>query len=250
MMTIKLYFYNENLLDKAEEVKLLMLMNELLKEYEKRIYKNKRHLSELNNNEKMLGGLFLLCLICYSVLTFIFWKNNKALLIIVSITVLIMCLLMCLGNRIDNKNAEEKIKGFRINHIEELKKILKRQDHYYYSIRQIDVIIDWCDRKAEEENNVLDFFRPLTTFVAIILIPVSILVLDKSSGSEYSNSFVSSVVIYVFFCMLIATICAGIGPHVRDFLNRKKQVVKKLADDLRNLKLSEPYIPDTLSHKP
>ncbi|WAJ22080.1 hypothetical protein [Lacrimispora xylanolytica] len=221
-----------------------MLMEELLNIYDEKIFNNKHFFLRLKKGEKIIMISMLLCLIAYIILIFIFQDNTKGFLVSLGVVVILVCFLTWLNNKLYHKDMKEKIKNFKTYHLEELKKILKRHDHYYYSTRQIDTIIEWCDTEAQRESNFLTSIRPISTFAAVVFIPVSMMILDKCLGNEVNRQFISIVVIYGISYLLVFLLWLCYGPIIKDILNRRERMAEKLANDLRNLKLNEPRIPD------
>lgn len=115
-----------------------MLMEELLNTYDEKIFNKCHYFSQLKKGEKIIMMLNLLCLVAYYVMIRIFKDNTKMFLGCMIGVIILICFLMWLNNKLYRKDIDEKVKDFKINHLEELKMILKRHDYYYYSIRQID----------------------------------------------------------------------------------------------------------------
>lgn len=220
-----------------------MLMEELLNIYGEKIFNKKHFFLHLKKGEKIIMISMLLCLIAYFILIYIYQDNSKGYLVSLGIVTIIVCFLTWLNNKLYRKDIKEKIKDFKVNHLNVLKIILKRQDYYYYSIQQIDTIIEWCDIKAQRESNVLTSIRPIGTFAAVVFIPVSMMILDKCLGEEVNVRFVGIMAIYGMSFLLVFLLWLCYGPIIKDILNRRERMAEKLAHDLRNLKLFEPRIP-------
>jgi uncharacterized lipoprotein YehR (DUF1307 family) len=223
-----------------------MLIEELLSVYDDRIFKKRRLFSQLKKGEKVIMLLMLLCGLVFIVLMIKFQYNIKAFITSEVGTIVSICFLMWLDNKLYRKDMIEKIRKFKINNLEELKKILKRHDCNYYSLRQIDIIIEWCDMKAQRESGILTSIRPFSAFATVVFIPVSIMVLDKCLGNEINSHFISVIAAYSLSCLFVFLIWLCYGPIIKDILNRRERVAERLADDLRNLKLNEPNIPEEL----
>jgi hypothetical protein len=221
-----------------------MFMEELLNVYDKNIFNKKHFFLHLKKGEKIIMISMFLCLISYIILICIYRDNIKGVLVSLGVVLILVCFLTWLNNKLYHKDMKEKIKNFKLYHLEELKKILKRHDYYYYSTRQIDTIIEWCDMKSQRESNFLTSIRPISTFAAVVFIPVSMMILDKCLGNEVNRQFVSFVVIYGMSYLLVFLLWFCYGPLIKDILNRRERMAEKLANDLRNLKLNEPRIPD------
>lgn len=223
-----------------------MLIEELLSVYDERVLKKGHFFSQLKKGEKVIMLLMILSGIIYFFLTFIFHDNIKVYMVNQICTIISICFLMWLDNKLYHKGMIEKICEFRKNDLEEIKKILKRQDYNYYSLKQIDIIIEWCDMRAQRESGILTSIRPFSAYATVVFIPVSIMVLDKSLGNEINIRFISIIVIYILTCLFIFLIWIYLGPILKDIINRRGWVAERLADDLRNLKVSEPNIPEEI----
>lgn len=221
-----------------------MLMEELLNTYDKNIFNKKHFFRHLKKGEKIIIISMLLCFIAYFILLYIFQDNIKLILFSLGATIILVSFLTYLNNKLYSVDIKERINNYKRYHLEELKKILKNHDNYYYSIRQINTIIEWCDMKAQRESNFLTSIRPISTFAAVVFIPVSLIILDKCLGNQVNRQFISIVVIYGMSYLLVFLLWLCYGSVIKDIINRRERLAEKLAHDLRNLKLNEPKIPD------
>lgn len=221
-----------------------MYYQRLLYEYEKKMHRQKRRWNELIRKEKY----GLIAVIAFSVLllvsiTFLgfrasFWWK---LLTMVSYIGMISSVVYCeiYYRRYDDQKME------RYNgRLEAVKEILLNKQYRYYTVECIDKIIEWCDKYSGDDDIWICLLRPFGAFFTVVFIPVAIAVLEFwVNHTSNWKEVVLIAVAFILIAFLAFLLWYVFGAEVRDKLNKRRILAKKLAEDLRNLKLKEPKIP-------
>lgn len=223
-----------------------MYYQRLLSEYKKKVIKNHQKFKDKEKYEKIvlvfeLVGFFGFLL---SFLLGYLFSNIIYLIFSMIFLVIIIGSIIC-SEYFYRQFNEAKLKKYD-ERLEKVKSILKNCEYSYYYLDCIDNIIDWCDKYAEEDDIWIRIFKPFGVFFTIFFIPVLIVLLDtwiNKFGNKIEEVIVCVIAfILVAFCMFL--LWNAFGDTIKGKLNKKKYIAKQLAEDLRNLKLKEPRIPE------
>lgn len=227
-----------------------MYFQRLLYEYEKKMVEGKRNWKELPCKEKnslkavvFFGVLLLFSMVLLPCYSFIWWK----LLAVISYIGITVSMFLCESHY--RRYDENKMECYN-SRLENVKKILLDTQYKYYTIECIDIIIEWCDKYSEEDDIWIRLFRPFVTFVTVIFVPVSIVIIQYCiDGNPNWKDVVLIAIGFVLITFEVFLLWYVFGGELKSKLNKKRIMAKNLAEDLRNLKLKEPKIPKNFEEK-
>ena len=227
-----------------------MYYRRLLYEYEKKISKMKISWKERTDEEKkgfimvIVSGLFLFVLTICSVKNTSVWMG---VLTLMSYIALIASIIYC--EVYYRSYDEEKMERYN-RRLEAVKEILLDSQYKYYTVYHIEKIIEWCDKYSQEEDTWVYLFRPFGTFTAVVFMPAVIVLLDHFvDKTENWSRMIGIGIIFVLIAFALFLFWYAFGNEIKNKLNRKRTLAKQFAEDLRNLSLKEPKIPESMNHK-
>ena len=222
-----------------------MLYERLLREYKEKV--RSRKWKDMERRDKIKLSSILALGILFFVFICLYYRYAGTVflsLAIGSFLGLLIGLIIC--ERDERQFNMVKLQNYN-ERLETVKEILNDAQYRYYAVNQIDYIIEWCERYSSEEDSWIKYLRPFATFLAVVFMPVMFILLDKQMDNLEITDMLLSAGIFLLIAFVVFFLWHSLYVvNIKPFLDTKRILARCLAEDLRNLKLKEPRMPENV----
>lgn len=209
----------------------------ILEEYMNSIYNNNntRTFREFSITEKVMS--FVLISSGIGFLVFMLLNILYAYGISLIILIVDMIFIIRYSDRRCKKSNLILVEEYKNNKLEKLTKLLKYKEWNLYNSKGIAWIIEMCNQKLSEEKTLLTYINPVKTFFGSIIYPIIAAVTAIVINDMDSVEVVRLAILVIGILVEIFAIGYMVLPLFEGVANKKKEIIKKLRDDLKYLQM-------------